>query len=113
MQPRREQLAAFLFPADSDRWLFILRLGLGLQGVLYTLTSRADWHELFVKSGVGLVNRELADAVLSEQSLLVPRLGWLVCIGGHFGLDEATIRWSAWACLLCSACCLVAGILSR
>jgi hypothetical protein len=113
MQSVREQLAAFLFPADSDRWLFVLRLGLGLQVAFYTLTSRADWHELFAKSGVGLVNRELAEAVLNEQSSLVPRLGWLISIGGHFGLDEATILWSAWACLLCCGCCLIAGILSR
>jgi hypothetical protein len=108
-----ERPAAFLFPAESDRWLAVLRVGLGLQVTIYALSSRADWNELFTKNGQGLINRELTEAYLSVQSPLAPRLGWLISIGNHVGLSEATVLWSAWACLICAGCFLIVGIFSR
>jgi hypothetical protein len=113
MQRIGKRLAAFLFPAETDAWLFVLRLGLGLQVTLYTLSSRADWNELFAQSGQGLINRELTEAVLNVQSLLAPRLGWLVSIGSRLSLSEATILWSAWGCLLCAGVCLLLGLFCR
>jgi HTTM domain len=108
-----ERLEASLFPVECDRWLAVLRVGLGLQVTIYALSSRADWNELFAKNGQGLINRELTEAYLNAQSPLAPRLGWLISIGNHFGLSEATVLWSAWACLLAAGCLLLPGILSR
>ncbi|HEV3099158.1 MAG TPA: HTTM domain-containing protein [Candidatus Udaeobacter sp.] len=113
IQRVREWLAGFLFPAESDEWLAVLRVGLGLQVASYTLSSRGDWLELFARRGGGLVNRELTEAILSLQSPLIPRLGWLVFIGSHFGLSEPIILWSAWTCLLCAGFCLLLGFFCR
>lgn len=109
----RERLANFLFPAESDQWLSILRLGLGFQVTLYALSARADWNELFATAGQGLINRELTEAVLSVDSPLTPRLGWLISIGARFGLSEQVVLWSVWAGLLCAGGCLLIGLLSR
>jgi len=108
-----ERLLAFMFPAESDRWLSVLRVGLGLQVTLYTLSSRADWNELFAKTGQGLVNRELAEAFLSVQSVFAPRISWLIGAGNYVSLNEETVLWSAWTCLLCVGCCLIIGFFSR
>ena len=35
----RKRLTDFLFPDESDEWLTLLRLGLGLQIVLYALSA--------------------------------------------------------------------------
>jgi hypothetical protein len=113
MHSIRQRTAAFLFPVESDRWLSVLRIGLGLQVVLYTLSSRADWNELFTRTGWGLVNRELTEAVLNVQSVFAPRLGWLVRIGDRFGFDDAIVLWAAWGCLLFAGCCLIAGFFCR
>jgi hypothetical protein len=108
-----ERATAFLFPVESDRWLSTLRIGVGLQVTLYTISSRADWNELFAKAGWGLVNRELTEAVLDLQSPFVPRLGWLISIGARLGLAETTVLWAVWGCLILSGCCLIAGLFSR
>src|SRR5438876_184009 len=92
IQMIRERLMAFLFPAESDRWLSILRVGLSIQVIAYAWSARADWVELFAKSGRGFGNRELTEVILSVQSPFAPRLGWLVSSGkyldcrnpGHF-----------------------------
>jgi hypothetical protein len=113
MQQIRKRLAFFLFPAESDQWLSVLRVGLGLQVASYTLSSRGDWLEVFAKYGGGLVNRELTEAILNLQSPLIPRLGWLISIGGHSGLSEPTVLWLAWTCLLCAGWCLLLGLFCR
>jgi uncharacterized membrane protein YphA (DoxX/SURF4 family) len=109
----REQLAVFLFPAESDQWLAILRVGLGLQVAAYTFSSRGDWLELFSKRGGGLVNRELTEAILNLQTPLIPRLGWLISIGSDFGLSERSVLWLAWTCLLLAGFCLLLGLFCR
>jgi hypothetical protein len=113
MRRLREQLAAFLFPAESDRWLSVLRIGLGLQVTLYVLSARADWNELFGSNGQALVNRELTEAVLNVESPLAPRLGWLISLGSRLGLSESAVLWTVWGCLLCAGCLLLAGLFSR
>ena len=110
---RLAQLKEFLFPAESDNWLSVLRVGLGLQVVLYTLSSRSDWNELFSSSGQGLINREVTEAVLGVESPLAPRLGWLIAVGNHFGISESLILWSVWTLLLVAACCLLIGFCCR
>src|SRR5213080_1898244 len=63
--PRRwsENLMGFLFPSETDKWLGILRIGLGLQVAVYALFLRSDWHYLFASTGKGLVSRKLGEAL--------------------------------------------------
>src|SRR5436309_1942928 len=96
----RERLRAFLFPPDADLWLGLLRIGLGLQVLLYTLSLRADWNYLFAGPGEGLIGRALPEALLSTESPLVPRLGWIVMLATRTGLFESTALSFAWWVLL-------------
>jgi len=105
MRALKERLSEFLFP--------IVRVGLGFQMTLYSLSLRNDWNYLFAGAGSGLVNRDLAEALLSIESRFAPRLGWLATLGAHVGLREETVLSILWICLLVASCCLVAGIFSR
>lgn len=103
----------FLFPPDSGRWVTILRIGLGLQLTFFAWSLRADWSDLFGTERYGLVNRALTEAILSSQSPLTPRLGWLLAAGGHLGLAEATSLTLIWLGLLAVGFCLLAGLCCR
>src|SRR5207244_11011162 len=83
-------LLEFLFPPETDTWLAILRIGLGLQVAVYALFLRSDWHYLFSGTGEGLVSRELGEAIASFYSPLIPKLGWLVACGQRVRLREET-----------------------
>jgi len=113
METWRERILQFLFPAGSDTWLAILRLGLGLQVILYALSLLNDWNYLFAATGSGLVSRNLGEAILSLESPFVPRLGWLIALGAHVGLGEETVLSAAWICLLAAGCGLLAGLFCR
>lgn len=113
MKRWRERLETFLFPAESDTWLGVLRLGLGFQVVSYALSLKSDWNYLFVGGGEGLVGRALPEGLLSTESPLVPRLGWLVTLGARTGLSEATMLSIAWWILLLAGCGLLIGFFSR
>jgi hypothetical protein len=109
----KERLERFLFPARSTTWIAVLRTGLGLQVIIYSLSLWHDWVYLFAANKNGLISRDLAEAILSLDSSFIPRLGWLVTIGGQLGLrEETTLRLSS-ACLLGSGLCLFIGFLSR
>ncbi len=107
------RLLDFFFPAESDSWLAILRIGLGLQVVLYALSLRDDWNYFLGGTGHGLISRNLGEAILSLESFLVPRLGWFVTLGTRVGLREETVLSVAWICLLASGCGLLVGLASR
>lgn len=109
----RERVLDFLFPPSSDRWLAILRVGLGLQVVLYCLSTRRDWSRLFARNGVGWVSRDVVEAILTAQAPLAPRVGWLLNIGDALGLREETVLTTVWLCLLSAACCLLVGLFCR
>src|SRR5205807_8917315 len=64
----------FVFPPETDTWLAVLRIGLGLQVAAYTLFLRRDWHYLFASSGKGLVGRVVGEAVTSFDRPFVRRL---------------------------------------
>jgi hypothetical protein len=113
MRRFRSKLIAFLFPLESTKWLAVLRVGLGLQVVLYTLSLRTDWNLLFSGGSDGLISRDLAESILSVESPLLPRFGWLVSGGAQFGLGEAAVLWLAWISLFLAGCCLLVGFLSR
>src|SRR5437667_2381870 len=108
-----ERLQAFLFPRETDTWLAVLRIGLGLQTAVYALFLRSDWHYLFASSGKGLVGREVGEAIASFDSPLIPKLGWLVALGRSVNMSEETVLSVAWACLLSAGCFLLLGLFCR
>lgn len=109
----RERLEEFLFPAKSNTWITILRVGLGLVVTLYTLSLWRDWNYLLSENSNALIRRDLAEAMLSLESSLIPRLGWLVALSARLGLSEETTLTFARACLLGSGLCLLSGLFSR
>ncbi|MEO5718316.1 MAG: HTTM domain-containing protein [Chthoniobacterales bacterium] len=113
MKAARERLCQFLFRPDSGRWIEVLRIGLALQVILYAWSLRNDWRDLFGTTGPILVNRALAEAVLSGESLFTPRLGWLIAAGKLLGLAETTTLSLIWLLLLGAGLALFAGVCSR
>jgi hypothetical protein len=111
MQSLKERLFQFLFPVGTDSWLTILRVGLGLQITLYSLSLRNDWNDLL--GGSGLSSRDLAETLLSVESHFAPRLGWFVALGEHVGLREETVLAITWTCLLVAGCGLLLGLACR
>ena len=109
----KERLRIFLFPPETDRWLGLLRIGLGLQVLFYALSLRSDWNYLFAEPGGGLIGRALPEALLSTESPLIPRLGWLVMLIARTGFSESTALSIVWWVLLFAGCCLLIGFLSR
>ena len=109
----KERLRVFLFPPETDRWLGLLRIGLGLQVLFYALSLRADWNYLFAGPGEGLIGRALPEALLSTESPLVPRLGWIVMLATRTGFSESTALSMVWWVLLFAGCCLLIGFFSR
>ena len=103
----------FLFPPGTDNWLGVLRIGLGLQVAIYAVFLRSDWHYLFASTGKGLVSRELGEAITSFDSPLIPKLGWLVALGGYAHIGEDAVLSIAWACLLCMGLLLLLGLFCR
>ena len=108
MQTSRERLLGFLFPADTDNWLAVLRIGLGFEVIFYSSSLRNDWNYLL--SGTA---RNLAEALLSVESHFVPRLGWPVALAAQVGLREETVLSLAWICLFASGCGLLVGLACR
>ncbi|TMP96191.1 MAG: hypothetical protein E6L07_05835 [Verrucomicrobia bacterium] len=106
-------LIGFLFLPETDKWLTVLRVGLGLQVTVYALFLKSDWQYLFAGTGKGLVSRELGEAIISFDSPFIPKLGWLVTLGGHVNIGEETVLSVAWACLLVAGCCLLLGLFCR
>jgi len=107
------RLQRFLFPPETDKWLAVLRVGLGLQVITYALFLRGDWHYLFASTGKGLVSRELGEAITAFDSPFIPKLGWLVALGRSINISEETVLSVAWACLLCMGFLLLVGLFCR
>ncbi len=94
-----------LFPVETDSWLTVLRLGLGLQVTLYALSLRTDWTYLF--SGTA---RKVAEALLSLQGHFIPSLGWFVALVARVDVPEETVLLLAWLGLFVSGCALLFGV---
>jgi hypothetical protein len=105
MQSLKTRLFGFLFPPSTDTRLTVLRIGLGLEVTLYSLSLRNDWSYLL--SGTA---RKLAEALLSLESHFVPRLGWFVALAAQLGVREERILFLAWLCLFASGCALLVGV---
>src|SRR5207253_514687 len=106
-------VAEWIFASCSDRWLSILRIGLALQLILYAVSIRAEWRYLLGGSGRGFVSRDLAEALLSLESSIIPRLGWFVAVGKQFGLSEATVLDLTWYGLTLASLFLLLGLFCR
>jgi len=106
-------LEQFLFYRESDRWISVLRIGLGLQVTCLCLALRRDWIYLLSSDARALISRDLMEAALNAQSSLIPRLGWLVRGAGGLGLSESTTLWTVWVALILAGCFLVIGFFSR
>jgi len=109
----KERLYGFLFPAETDSWLGLLRIGLGVQVVVYVVSLKDDWNYLFAGNGYGLIGRTFSEALLSTESPLIPRLSWLVMLGSRVGLSEWTVLSIGWWALLCTSCALGVGLFCR
>ncbi len=103
----------FLFLPQSDTWLAVLRIGLGLQVVVYTLFLRNDWHYLFASSVKGLVGREVGEAITSFDSPLIPRLNWILAVGRTLNMSEDVVLTVVWICLLSAGFFSLLGLLCR
>jgi hypothetical protein len=108
-----QRISNFVFPPDSDRWLALLRLGLGLQIFFYSLSLRHDWNALFTGEGNLFISRDLTEAILKIENPFVPQIGWFVALGNHISLGEQTTLSILWTILLCSSCALVLGVFCR
>ena len=95
MQSVKTDCSSFCFLPSTDNWLAILRIGLGLEVTLYSLSLRNDW--IYLLSGTA---RKVAEALLSLESHFVPRLGWFVASAAQLGIHEEAVLFLAWACLL-------------
>ncbi len=113
MQKWQERVREFCFAPESDSWVGVLRVGLGLQVVIYCLNFRSDWTFFFAAPGEALISRQLSEAIVSAQSALIPNLAWLADAAGRFGLAEATTLSAVWFALLLAGALLIAGLFCR
>src|SRR5436190_24379482 len=113
MRRWREQILEFLFPKETDQWLSILRIGLGLQIILYCLSLWNDWVYLLAPTGAGLISRNLAEGVMGAESIAIPRISWLVSVGQRVGLENDTVLWGVWGLLLLGGILLCFGLCCR
>ncbi len=60
-----------------------------------------------------MATRELFEALISTQSPLIPRLGWVIGFFRFFGFSESFALSAIWAVLLVLGCLLIAGLFSR
>jgi hypothetical protein len=106
-------LRRFLFGPQSTVWLSFLRIGVGLQLFCYVLSLRSDWIELLAEGNRGLIRRDLMEALLSAESPLIPRIGWIVGVGTWLNLGETNILWFLWGAMLLASLFLVLGLFCR
>jgi len=108
-----DALRRFLFTPQSTTWLAVLRIGLGLQVLFYAISLRGDWVGLLAREDQGLIRRDLMEAVLSSESPLIPRIGWIVDAGARLDLSENTVLWSLWGAIILASLLLVLGMFCR
>ncbi|MFL6582970.1 MAG: HTTM domain-containing protein [Chthoniobacterales bacterium] len=107
------RLETFLFPAKSTRWLALLRVGLGLEVLIYSFGIAHDWKDLFLSGDRNGASREIAEAILNVSSPFVPRFGWLTLLASRTGIPEAAILQLTWLLLVAAGLLLVVGLFTR
>lgn len=108
-----QRIEQFLFYRESDRWVSVLRIGLGLQVICLSLALRKDWTYLLSSGGRALISRDLTEAALNAESSFIPRLGWLIEVGNQFSVPESIMLWFTWLILMLAGCLLLVGLFSR
>lgn len=108
-----EKTFQFLFPADTGRWLAFLRIGLGLQVLLYVLLLGRDWEVILGGPGSGLVGRDVGDAMTVVQSPFIPQLTWIISPLSKAGLNENTALALIWWSLLLLGGLMLVGLFCR
>ncbi|MEO7724543.1 MAG: HTTM domain-containing protein [Chthoniobacterales bacterium] len=103
----------FFTAKTSDRWISILRIGLGVQIILFAWSMRRDWPMLFQSGENGTFLRAVTEAMLSSQTDFTPRLGWLIQFGEYGGLQETTVLTIVWSALFVLGGLLAAGLFIR
>jgi hypothetical protein len=106
-------LFRFLFPKQTDEWIAVLRVGLGIQLGLYCLSARPGWIDVFSSDRGPLSPRRISEALILLESSLIPRLNWLLQIGERIGIPEFTTLWMIWSILLLTAFLLMVGLFCR
>src|SRR6266481_2412877 len=84
-----------------------------LAGFFYAVSLRSDWIELLAEGNRGLIRRDLMEALLSVESALIPRVGWMVEAGGWLHLSEINVLWLLWGGLLLASIFLILGLFCR
>ena len=113
MRTYRRAVPAFLFEKSSDDWLAILRIGLGIQLILYSVSARTGWIGNLSRTERIFSPRRISEAVMSRESPLIPRVSWLTSTGTIVGIPEHTTLWIIWSILLTVALLLVIGLFCR
>jgi uncharacterized membrane protein YphA (DoxX/SURF4 family) len=108
-----QQIEQFFFYRESDRWVSVLRIGLGLQVICLSLALRKDWTYLLSSGGRALISRDLTEAALNAESSFIPRLGWLIEVGNQFRVPESITLWFTWLVLMLAGSLLLVGLFSR
>lgn len=108
-----KRFCRFAFPRESDHWLALLRIGLGIELALYCLSTRSSWIDVFSSSRGALSPRRISEALISLQSRFIPRVSWCLRFGAKFGIEETTVLWIIWTVLLLSAILLIIGLFCR
>lgn len=104
---------AFIFPRENDQWITALRLGLGLELLIYVMVLRRQWDYFLAGAGAGLLGRQLPEAFLSTETSFVPTIGWLTRMAQKVGLSEQVVIETCWYLLLIASVFLLAGFLCR
>lgn len=102
-----------LFPKESDGWISHLRIGLGIQLVLYCLSSRREWIATFMTGEKIVSARDVSETLVAMESSLIPRLEWFLRIAAGVGIPGHTALWMIWSVILLSGGMLIAGVLCR
>src|SRR4051812_30901784 len=105
-----ERNLQFLFPADSGRWLSFLRIGLGLQILLYILFLDRDWNLVFGGQHSGLLGSDVGDAMTFVQSPFIPRVAWIISLLSKTVLSENAALAVIWWSLLVLAGLMLLGL---
>ncbi len=106
-------LEAFLFYRESDRWLGILRTGLGVELILFCISLRGSWLYFFGPTGTGLLGSEASEAMLLALGVTVPTMRWITVPLGWVGISPIAALNLVWFALLLAGLLLIAGLFCR
>jgi uncharacterized membrane protein YphA (DoxX/SURF4 family) len=107
-------LDRFFFSPEPDGWLSVLRIGLGLQVLLYCWSLRKDWDGLLsAGGGPGLIGRDAAEVLLGSGTDWVPRVSWCLKLTAAAGLNEHATLAAIWGLLFAAGIFLVVGLYAR